>query len=458
MTIAGRITPMPDENILPRETFTSRMTTVWTMIGVAVGLGNIWRFPYMMGKFGGTAFLVVYLLIVAAIGVPALMAEWALGRSTRRGPVGAFAAGGLKFGTAIGWFFFAIVTVAMGYYSAVIGWVVYHAVGEIAVPLGIPFTSSDVLPPDTGFSTKSFFAQLVCTTLVVVGCALVVRRGIRAGIEKASVIIMPLLFAVLILLTIRALTLPNAMEGVRWYLLKFQLSDLTAPVILAALGQVFFTLSLGGTFMVVYGSYLPARDDLATNSILTCAGDTAAGLIAGFVIFPAVFSLGMEPTSGPALLFSTLPGVFSQIPMGWLFGFLFFAALTGAAFLSAVAALEVLSAGLTDSMKIERKKAASLMAVAVIILSIPPSINMQIFLPWDLIFGSGMQILGSLLAVITLGWCMSRSSALAELSSDGTVRIPFWLYPWIRYGIPLLIAALFVWWLLTSVFKTVQGV
>ncbi len=446
---------MPAQTILARETFTSRLTTVMTMIGVVVGLGNVWRFPYMMGKFGGTAFLVVYMVIVAVIAAPALMVEWALGRHTQRGPVGAFEAGGLPFGKYVGWFFFGIVTIAMGYYSAVIGWILYHAVGEVAGAVNIPLNAADVLPPETGFVAKSFLSQFVCTAIVVAGCAYIVQKGLRAGIEKASLVIMPVLFAVLIALAIRSLTLPNAMEGVRWYLLKFRVQDLTPPVILAALGQVFFTLSLGGTFMVVYGSYLRPKDDLRVDSFFTCLGDTAVGIIAGFVIFPAVFSLGMEPTSGPALLFSTLPQIFDRIPAGWIFGFLFFASLFGAAYLSAVAALEVLAAGLTDSMGIDRGRAVWWMAGAVLLVSIPPSINMGVFLPWDLIFGSGMQILGSLLAVITFAWCMKRSTAIAELSSQGAAPVPIWMFYWIRFGIPAIIILLFVWWLLTNVFMTV---
>jgi NSS family neurotransmitter:Na+ symporter len=449
---------MPDLTISSRETFTSRLTTIMTMIGVVVGLGNVWRFPYMMGKFGGTAFLVVYMVIVATIAAPALMVEWALGRHTQRGPVGAFEAGGLPGGRYVGWFFFGVVTIAMGYYSTVIGWILYHAIGEIASGAGIAFNAADVLPPDSGFVTKSFLSQFVCTGIVVGGCAFIVQKGLRGGIEKASIVLMPLLFIVLIALAFRSLTLPNAMEGVQWYLLKFRIEDLTAPVILAALGQVFFTLSLGGTFMVVYGSYLRPQDDLRVDSLFTCLGDTAVGLIAGFVIFPAVFSLGMEPTSGPALLFSTLPQIFDRIPAGWIFGFLFFVSLFGAAYLSAVAALEVLAAGLTDSIGISRGRAVWLMAGAVLVVSIPPSINMGVFLPWDLIFGSGMQILGSLLAVITFGWCMNRSAAIAELNSQGAAPVPMWMFHWIRFGIPAVIILLFVWWLLTNVFGTVAGI
>src|SRR5207342_2691369 len=157
----------------------------------------------------------------------ALMAEFALGRATRRGPVGAFAAGGLPYGTQVGWFFFVVVTAATGYYTAVIGWVLYYAVGQLATGLHFPLDASAVLPPDKGFVLKSFVLQLVCTGVVIVTCAVVVAKGLRSGIERASKLILPALLAVIVVLMVRSLTLPGAMEGVRWYILKFRLADLT---------------------------------------------------------------------------------------------------------------------------------------------------------------------------------------------------------------------------------------
>src|SRR5579864_1533492 len=147
----------------PRETFASRFGGLMTIVGVAIGLGHVWRFPYMVGKFGGAAFVLFYTLVSVVIGVPALMAELTLGRHTRRGPVGAFAAGGLPFGRQVGWFFFVVVTAATGYYSAVIGWVLYYTIGQAAAALHIPFRAVAILPPDHGFVLKSFLLQLACT-------------------------------------------------------------------------------------------------------------------------------------------------------------------------------------------------------------------------------------------------------------------------------------------------------
>jgi neurotransmitter:Na+ symporter, NSS family len=442
----------------PRETFASRLGTLATIIGVAIGLGNVWRFPYMVGKFGGAAFVLFYILVSVVIGVPALMAEFALGRFTRRGPVGAFALSGLPFGTAIGWFFFVVVTAATGYYTAVIGWVLYYAIGQLALGLHIPLDPSAILPPDTGFNAKSFVLQLVCTGVVILTCAVVVIKGLRAGIERASKIVLPTLMIVILVLMVRSLTLPGAMEGVRWYILKFRFADLTPNVMVAAIGHAIFSLSLGGTFMVVYGSYLDAKESLAEPAIWTVIGDTGSALLCGFAIIPAVFALGLEPTSGPGLIFATLPKAFAAMPFGALFGCLFFVGLFGAGYLSDVGAFEVLIAGLTDNTKLTRTRAVWIVSAAVFILAIPPTINNAIFVPWDLTFGSGMQTLGSLVAVLTVGWCIKRSDALRQLGAHGETPAPAWLYYWIRFGIPAAIGGTGIWWLLSSVFNKVTSV
>jgi NSS family neurotransmitter:Na+ symporter len=442
----------------PRETFASRLGTLATIVGVAIGLGNVWRFPYMVGKFGGAAFVLFYSVVSVVIGVPALMAEFALGRRTRRGPVGAFASAGLPMGAFIGWFFFVVVTAATGYYTAVIGWVLYYAVGQVASGVGLPLDPSAILPPDSGFVAKSFVLQLVCTGAVVLAATFVVGKGLRGGIERASKVVLPVLMIVILVLMVRSLTLPGAMEGVRWYILKFRFADLTPQVMVAAIGHAIFSLSLGGTFMVVYGSYLDANESLARPAIWTVGGDTGSALLCGFAIIPAVFALGLEPTSGPGLIFATLPKAFAAMPFGALFGCLFFIGLLGAGFLSDIGAFEVLVAGLTDNTRLARPRAVVVVATVVFALSIPPTINNGIFVPWDLTFGSGMQTLGSLVAVLTVGWCINRSAALKQLGERGEQPAPAWLFYWIRFGIPAAIGGTGVWWLLSSVFGTVKAV
>ena len=203
--------------------------------------------------------------------------------------------------------------------------------------------------------------------------------------------------------------------------------------------------------MVVYGSYLDARESVGRLAIATAIGDTGSSVLAGFAILPAVFALGMPVAQGPSLIFSTLPQVFDAIPAGWLFGVLFFVGLLGAGYLSDVAAFEVLVAGLTDNTTLSRPRAVWLMSAAAFVASLPPTLNMATFVPWDLTFGSGMQTLGALIAAITLGWCMHRGAALAALSAEGSPPVPVWLFYWIRFGIPAAILAVGVWWFWTSV-------
>ncbi len=440
-----------------RQTFTSRAGAIVTMIGVSIGLANFWRFPYLVGRFGGAAFVLFYVLVVIAIGIPGLMAEWALGRHTRRGTVGAYERAGVPFGRPLGWFFFAVVLAATAYYSVAISWVLGFATAEVTNALGLAWAASDVLPPPDGFVARSIALQLGFTTAVVLAACVILSKGLRGGIEAVSKFLIPLLCVILLVLIARAVTLPGAMAGVEWYVLKFRPEDLTGRVMVAALGQAVFSLSLGGTFMVVYGSYLSERDQLRSSALWTASADTVSGLLAGFAIFPAVFALGLEPASGPGLIFETLPRVFDAMPAGTVFAFLFFVALFFAGMLSDVAAFEVLVAGLTDNTRLARNHAILLIGVAVLLLAVPPMINLRIFVPWDLTFGSGMQTLGALAAVLTFGWALDRSAALRELSSGTLPQAPVWLYYWLRFVVPGAIVVIGVWWLLTEVLHAARG-
>jgi neurotransmitter:Na+ symporter, NSS family len=450
---------MPDPNRPdpPRETYTSRLGLILTMLGVTVGLGNVWRFPYMVGKFGGSAFVLVYVLAAILLGIPGLAAEWALGRHTRRGPVGAFSRAGLPLGRALGWFFFGVMYAGTGYYTNALGWVLYYGVGEAARLIGAPWAEGAILPPDSGFVLRSFLLQMFFTALLLLGCAVVLVKGLRAGIERASKVIMPALYLILIVLIVRALTLPGAGEGVRWFIGKFDIAALTPRVVAAAFGHVFFTLSLGGTMMVVYGSYLGERERLPANAVITALGDTTAGLLAGFAIMPAVFALSLPPASGPNLLFATLPKVFAALPLGGLFGMLFFFGLLGAGFLSAVAAYEVQVAALTDSTSLSRRQAVWLLAGLIFLIALPPMPNLKIFVTWDLTFGSGMQTLGSLVAVIAVGWFLQRGDVLRELGGPAPGLPIRLLYLWLRYAVPVLILLVGFWWLASEVLGVAGG-
>ena len=424
-----------------------------TMIGVAVGLGAVWRFPYMVGKFGGAAFVLFYMLVVCFIGIPALMVEWTLGRYTRLGTLGAYSKAGLPGGKIVGAFLFVIVLIATGYYTNAIGWVGFHAVGELAKVVRIDINPGLILPPQEGFNLTSFVLQLTMTALVIFLCAIVLNKGLRKGIEKTSKVIVPALFIILIVIIVRSNTLPGAGEGIRWYIGRFHLNELTPSVMAAALGMAFFSMSLGGTFMVIYGSYLNKEVKILKMAVFTGLGASLAGILAGFAIFPAVFAFGLEPSSGPNLIFSTLPQTFSKMPAGWLFGTLFFLGLFMAAFLSDIAAFEVLVGGITDNTKISRKKAVWGASIIVFFLAIPPMINFKIFIPWDLTFGSGMQVFGSLLAMLTAVWFIKRIELLNELSQGQKKPVPKFFYLWMKFVVPAAILFVGINWLLESVFK-----
>jgi len=381
------------------------------------------------------------------------MAEWTLGRYTRRGTLGSFERGGFPGGKYVGAFLFFIVFWATGYYSNALGWVGFHAVGELVNAFGGNLNPAAILPPQEGFNLASFLLQMMMTAFVIFSCGIVLIKGLRKGIEKVSKWIVPSLFVILIILIFRSVTLKGAIEGIKWYIGGFRFSELTGSVMAAALGMAFFSMSLGGTFMVIYGSYLNKEANIPKNAVLTGIGASVAGILAGFAIFPAVFSFGLEPSSGPGLIFSTLPKTFALMPAGWVFGLLFFLGLFGAAYLSDVAAFEVLVGGVVDNTRVERKKAIMFICSIVFLLAIPPMINFKIFIPWDLTFGSGMQALGSLLAVITAVWFIKRSESLKELSKGREKPFPLFLYWWMRIVVPVAILFVGLSWILESVFK-----
>jgi neurotransmitter:Na+ symporter, NSS family len=435
---------MPENEKPPsRETFGSGFGSLMALIGVAVGLANVWRFPYMAGNYGGAAFVALYLLFTVLLGIPAIMAEWTLGRLTRQGPAGAFVTAGMPWGGGIGFLLFFTVFMAESYYTLVVGQVLFYA-GET------------VLGGAAGNDPASFFEKtltgvttwnLSVTAVTFLAVGFVVHLGVRKGIESISRVVMPLVFLSLLVVIVRSVTLPGAMEGVRFFLLP-DFSKMNGETVLAALGQVFFSLSLGGTFFLLYGSYLRADENIPKMAVQTALGDLTAALLGGLAILPAVFAMGLEPTSGPSLLFITLPGVFAAMPGGALAGGVFFGALFGAAFLSAVAAMEVLVDGVCHYTGWTRGRAVLALVVVDFFIAIPSMASSSI-LQWnDLIWGSTMQPVGSALTLVALGWFVSRGRTLAEVNRGSSIAVgEFWIF-WIRWVIPaaILVILVYGWW------------
>lgn len=344
----------------------SKFGFIMAAAGSAVGLGNIWRFPYLTGENGGGAFVLVYLLCVILIGVPLLFAEMGLGRMTKKSTIGAFkdtGANPIYMGAgailALGVSFFVL-----SYYGNIAGWTIGYIYKMLA---GADFTFSEFAAnPSATIPLMGVF--VVATVLIVLG-------GISGGIEKAAKFLMPLLFVLIFVIAIRGLFLEGAMEGIDFYL-NPDFSKINANTFLVALGQAFFSMSIGWGIMITYGSYLPKNSNIVSSGVWVGFMDAGVALLAGFMIFPAVFAFGKDPSSGPALVFEVLPEVFNAMPGGAIIGGFFFLLLLVAALTSSVSMLEVPASYFMDEKKWSRKKSAWTVGILLFIFGIPSALSM----------------------------------------------------------------------------------
>lgn len=425
---------------MARSTFASAWGTFFATAGVAIGLGNIWRFPYMMGKYGGVLFLFAYLIIIIAFGIPALMAEWALGRHTRRGTWGAFQRAGLPGGRWWSRLLLLTVIMAASYYGVVLAFVLNLAV---AFAYSTSMSTSSVDPPSlsTGFGAGLAYV----TVTIALGCGSL-YFGVRTGIEKVSRWALPAFFGLFVVLIVRVLTLDGAMDGLRAFLVP-RWDNFSGATPLAALGQAFFSLGLGGTFMVVYGSYLREKEDIPRIAVATAAADVTAALLGGLVVVPAAFAFSISLSSGPHLMFDVMPRVFHETPGGGLFGTAFFGGVFLVAMLSLMAAYEVVVAAATDALGWTRGRALLILAAIQIVLAIPALLIDSYIEYSDLLWGSTMQPVGGAIAVLALTWSVGRAKTLGEIRRNSGSNIPGWLFYWLKYGLPLgILATLLYGW------------
>lgn len=348
--------------------FSSKLGFIAAAAGSAVGLGNIWQFPYVTGQNGGAAFLLVYVGWIFLIGLPVMIGEIAVGRNTQSNPYGAFKQLGGKYWALVGLLGILCGVMILSFYNVVAGW----AFGYF---LELSFGS---LLKEQDYS--SFFSAYVAnygdnfffSLAFMVITAFIVYRGVQKGIESTSKILMPTLFLILIFIIIYGLTLPNAIDGVKFYLLP-NFSLLTGRTIYTALGQAFFSLSLGMGALITYGSYISKKDNIVSSAVLVTVADTAVAFLAGLMIFPLVFSQGQSPSEGPGLVFVALLGVFQTMGplVGKIVGSGFFLLLCFAALTSTISLLEVPVAFLVDERKWGRAKAVGVMALAIFVLGLP---------------------------------------------------------------------------------------
>ncbi|MEM1090836.1 MAG: sodium-dependent transporter [Pseudomonadota bacterium] len=427
-----------------RPKFSSQWATVMTMTGLAVGLGNVWRFPYMMGQHGGGAFLVMYLLLMLAFAVPAMSAEWAFGRSTGRGPIGAMAAAfGKTPGTAAGIIVLLSVLVTASYYSLVVGNVAYST--WFAVRHGFAEQTLETYQAELG----NHPLQLAFALLVVLASTLIVTRGLKRGVELANVVLVPLFGVAAVYLIFAVLRLDGAFDKLRGFITP-DFSRLNVDVAFAALGQACFSVGLSGTVGVVLGSYLRRRQAVLGTALTTAGLDVMAALLAALFVVPAVLMFGIDMTAGPGLLFDTLPHLFSLLPGGrWLAG-IFLLSWVSVALLSIVATLDTLTTGFGELQFLAplRRWLTPAFGLAIAILVTPIAFNPQWLGMLDNIFGSGMFILGSLLAITGLGWGLGKQTTAQEVDPNGTMP---WLVFWIRWVIPPTVAVILIGFVYSSV-------
>lgn len=446
-------------NSTARGTWGSRSGFILAAAGSAVGLGNIWGFPTQVGQGGGAAFVLVYLACVFLICAPILVAEIAIGRCTLQSPVGSFA----KLMPNSAWWLVGSLGVLTGagilsFYSVIAGWTLAY----------IWFTASGVLigSPDT---TSEFFTRFtangplgaILTLVVLSTTAVVLIGGVRSGIERVTKALMPALFVLLIVLAVRAVTLPGAATGLAYYLSADLTRVFDINVFNAALGQAFFSLSLGMGAMITYGSYLNRRDGIAMSAIWVVVLDTTIALLAGFIIFPAGFSIaGFDPdASGPGLIFTVLPRLFVTLPGGHLFGAAFFLLLSMAALTSTISLLEVPVAHCVDVRGWPRPKAVILVTGGVFALAIPstlgngavdvltriPGIGLDFLTLMATIWNNFALPIGGLLTAVFVGWVWRIDRALDELCANGAwFPAPRLWGILIRWVCPIAIASIIV--------------
>ena len=421
----------------PRGSFGSQLGVILASAGSAVGLGNIWRFPTEVGKGGGAAFILIYLAFIFLLAMPVMISEFVIGRSARSNAIGAFQ----KLSPGKPWIVAGIMGVLGGFlvlsfYSVVAGWTLHYtiqsALGQLQGGKGTDF----------GAAFNAFVSDpwqpILYLAIFMLLTHLVVARGIQHGIERYSKLMMPLLLAIIVLLVAFSLTMPGAKDGIR-FLLQPDLSEVTPDVVLGAMGQAFFSLSVGLGCLVTYASYFSKETRLVKSAMNVCIIDTMVAVLSGFIIFPTVFSVGISPDAEPGLVFITLPNVFllsfSEMPViGYAFALLFYVLLLLAALTSSISMHEICTAFISEHFSKSRRKAAAIVTVICLVLGGFCSLS---FGPWKEVTFCGKGIfdlfdytvtkflmpLGGLLITLFVGWYFDRKLVEQQLTNDGSIPV-----------------------------------
>ncbi len=428
---------------MKRDNFGSSFGVLVAMAGSAVGLGNLWRFPYLVGTNGGAAFIIIYLAIVFVLALPIMYSEFVVGRRAQSNVYGAFKklAPESKWGI-IGVLAIVCCIMVLAFYGVVGGWTVDYMIKALM----FKFTSDTAALDGMFAETVTSPWQPLVFMLVFVGLSgLILLAGVKEGIEKYSKILMPLLFLTVVVIAVRSVTLPGAGAGLD-FLFKPDFSKVTSQTFLDALGQAFFSLSVGFGIIFTYASYVSKKENVVKMSAQAAIADTLFAIIAGVAIMPAVFAFGISPGQGPGLVFVTLPYVFAQIPLGSILAILFFFVLFVAAITSSISLMEVVVAYVIEEFNISRRIAVVATTCVVLFLGIFSSLSqgvlsdMKIFGNniFDLFDKTSANILmpvGALLIVLFAGWKMGKSDFVDEITSGGAHKISSWYLKVIIFSI-----------------------
>jgi len=442
-----------------RDQWGSKIGFILAAAGSAVGLGNIWKFPYMVGENGGAAFILVYLICVVIVGLPVLLAEILIGRTAQKNPIGSFRelSNQSPFWIAVGGMGILAGFVILSYYNIIAGWCIGYVVESIKgtfSSISNPAQAGEIFQQLSSSApwTLGFQALFVLLTMSII------YFGVSYGIEKAAKVLMPVLITFIFILVIRGLTLPGAETGLI-YLIKPDFSAIDGKTFLMALGQAFFSLSLGMGAMLTYGSYLSKDEDLPKSIFQIVILNTKISLLAGLMFFPAIFAQGLEPQQGPALIFNVLPPLFNSIPAGGIFRVIFFLLLALAALTSTISLMEVITAYFTEEYDISRRKITTLVGIFIFLLGIPSALSFgalsdltlfgKTFFELSDFFASNILLpLGGILISIFVGWKWGMEKAVPHLL-DGANEYPtILLNIWeilVKFVAPVLISFVFIY-------------
>ena len=439
---------MSDQRKSIHGTWSSRWTFILAATGSAVGLGNIWKFPYMAGDNGGGAFVLIYLACIFVIGIPIMLGEIMIGRRGRSSPANTMSFLAKEAESSQAWTLLGATGALAGllilsFYSVAAGWAMAYVFG------GFQETSAQAVSSEFDKFLADPAALLFWHTLFIIITVTIVARGILKGLEAWINTLMPMLFIIIILLCIYAMQTGAFLEGLA-YLFKPDFTKINSDVLLAALGQAFFTLSLGMGAIMAYGAYMPADQNIGRTAITVAALDTGVALLAGIAIFPIVFANGLAPTEGPGLVFVTLPIAFANMPLGVLFGTLFFILLSIAALSSSISLIEPGVAWLVESLKTKRAYAAIGLGIFSWTLGVFSALSfnlmsefklfgMNFFDFTDFLTNQIMLPLGGIFIAVFVGWVMKKKDVLDELQIEDGIIFKSWFFV-IRFVAPVMVA------------------